>query len=127
MPDLHRQAERDPLSESQEPSTLGERLESQAAWGEALMSVSEGLTSGKRWIWDEAARKVATLLSSPAAFQGEHFLQVTLSIPSLFHGVSSFLNSGTAVQLLQSKPERAGVDRIRQGLTWWFTLGLQNS
>jgi len=77
-------AERDPLSEGQESGGLAQGLESQAVWGEAVMSVSEGLTSGKRWIWDEAARKVATLLAAPAAFQGEHFLQVLLSPYSAF-------------------------------------------
>ena len=40
------------------------------------MQVAEALSAGRRWLWDEAARKVAILLAAPAAFQGEHFLQV---------------------------------------------------
>ena len=43
---------------------------------EALLKVQEGLVNGCKWLWDEAARKLGTLLSSPAAFEGEHFLQV---------------------------------------------------
>jgi hypothetical protein len=57
---------------------------------EALLKVQEGLVNGRKWLWDEAARKLGTLLSSPAAFEGEHFLQVrtvtgrVLQIGSLF-------------------------------------------
>ena len=71
------QAEQDPLSASKELAVVSQRLDSEAIWGEALLRVAEGLTSGRRWLWDEAARKVAMLLAAPAAFQGEHFLQVT--------------------------------------------------
>ena len=42
---------------------------------EAMLKVQEGLVNGRKWLWDEAARKLGTLLSSPAAFEGEHFLQ----------------------------------------------------
>lgn len=45
-------------------------------WGQALFHVSEGLSAGRRWLWDEASRKISVLLASPAAFAGEHFLQV---------------------------------------------------
>ena len=45
---------------------------------EALLKVQEGLVNGCKWLWDEAARKLGTLLSSPAAFEGEHFLQVRI-------------------------------------------------
>ena len=76
---LEKQGERDPLSDSQEPGSIAQQLESDTMWSEALVSVAESMTSGKRWIWDEAARKVATLLAAPAAFQGEHFLQARLS------------------------------------------------
>ena len=71
------QAEQDPLSAGEELAVVSQRLDSEAIWGEALLRVAEGLTSGRRWLWDEAARKVAMLLAAPAAFQGEHFLQVT--------------------------------------------------
>lgn len=39
-------------------------------------AVHTGLLSGRRLIWEEAARRIGVLLSSPAAFEGEHFLQV---------------------------------------------------
>lgn len=42
------------------------------------MQVEEGLNAGRRWLWDEASRKVGMLLAAPAAFQGEHFLQASL-------------------------------------------------
>lgn len=45
------------------------------------MQVEEGLKAGRRWLWDEASRKVGMLLAAPAAFQGEHFLQAR----PLFH------------------------------------------
>lgn len=48
----------------------------QALWGEALMRVEEGLMAGRRWLWDEASRRVGVLLAAPSAFQGEQFLQV---------------------------------------------------
>lgn len=41
-----------------------------------LHAVHAGLVAGRGLVWDEVARHVATLLSSPAAFEGEHFLQV---------------------------------------------------
>ena len=72
------QAERDPLSDSQEQADMAQ--ETQAMWSEALVSVSESMSNGRCSIWDEAARKVATLLAAPAAFQGEHFLQVSRQI-----------------------------------------------
>ena len=41
-------------------------------------AVHAGLLAGRRLIWDEAARRIGVLLSSPAAFEGEHFLQARL-------------------------------------------------
>lgn len=41
-----------------------------------MQAVHAGLLSGRRLIWEEAARRIGVLLSSPAAFEGEHFLQV---------------------------------------------------
>lgn len=48
----------------------------EAEWGAVLQAVHSGLLTGRRLIWDEAARRIGVLLSSPAAFEGEHFLQV---------------------------------------------------
>ena len=70
------QAEGNALQEPEALLQLREEHERETVWGETLMGVSEALSTGKRWVWDEAGRKVSLLLSSPAAFQGEHFLQV---------------------------------------------------
>ena len=63
-----------------DPAERLEELEGKVAqeetWGASLARVEEGLQAGRRWLWDEASRKVGVLLSSPAAFEGEHFLQV---------------------------------------------------
>lgn len=42
----------------------------------ASQAVHAGLLGGRRLIWEEAARRIGLLLSTPAAFEGEHFLQV---------------------------------------------------
>ncbi len=63
-------------AEGSREASAEEREGEEARWGEALMQVAEALNAGRRWLWDEAARKVAILLAAPAAFQGEHFLQV---------------------------------------------------
>ena len=41
------------------------------------LQVQEGLAAGRRWLWDEASRKIGILLSAPSAFEGEHFQQVS--------------------------------------------------
>ena len=61
---------------AEELRLLEEQEQQGMAIGEALLKVQEGLVNGRKWLWDEAARKLGTLLSSPAAFEGEHFLQV---------------------------------------------------
>ena len=45
-------------------------------WGDALAAVASGLRGGRVLLWDEIARRVGALLASPAAWEGEHFLQV---------------------------------------------------
>lgn len=52
------------------------RASDEAEWGQVLAAVHGGLLSGRQLIWEEVARRVGVLLSSPAAFEGEHFLQV---------------------------------------------------
>ena len=52
------------------------RASDEAEWGAVLSAVHAGLLGGRALIWDEVARRIAVLLSSPAAFEGEHFLQV---------------------------------------------------
>jgi hypothetical protein len=53
------------------------RASDEAEWGTVLSAVHAGLLGGRALIWDEVARRIAVLLSSPAAFEGEHFLQVS--------------------------------------------------
>ena len=53
------------------------RASDEAEWGAVLSAVHAGLLGGRALIWDEVARRIAVLLSSPAAFEGEHFLQVS--------------------------------------------------
>ncbi|GMH40241.1 hypothetical protein BSKO_08145 [Bryopsis sp. KO-2023] len=43
---------------------------------EVMGSVHDTLVSSRKVVWDAAARKVRDLLSGPAAFEGDHFLQV---------------------------------------------------
>ena len=51
------------------------------------LQVQEGLAAGRRWLWDEAARKIGILLSAPSAFEGEHFQQVScLNFSLPLHG-----------------------------------------
>ena len=90
------QAERDPLSDAQEPAALAQQLGDGSVWSEALVSVAESMTSGRRWVWDEAARKVATLLAAPAAFQGEHFLQTLEWTQSMAQIGEAFSQSKTS-------------------------------
>jgi hypothetical protein len=59
------------------------RTSDEAEWGLVLQAVHAGLLAGRRVIWEEAARRVGVLLSSPAAFEGEHFLQVRLGLGEL--------------------------------------------
>eukprot|EP00884_Botryococcus_braunii_P000884 jgi/Botrbrau1/10797/Bobra.0064s0003.1 len=59
-----------------ELAALEEKEREEGAWAEAMLRVSESLSGGRRWLWDEAARKIGILLSAPAALEGEHFLQI---------------------------------------------------
>ena len=46
-------------------------------WGDLLRVSQHGLWGSRRFLWDEAARNIAALLSCPSAWDGDHFLQVT--------------------------------------------------
>ena len=46
------------------------------AWSRLLAAVEAALTDGRLVLWDDAAHRVALLLTSPAAFEAEHFTQV---------------------------------------------------
>lgn len=86
------QAELDSMSTSQASPVADQRLRSETVWGAALVCVADSLHEGRRHLWDEAARRVATLLAAPGAFQGEHFLQVNLEV-LLYHSDSSASHS----------------------------------
>lgn len=67
-----------PLNGSAHPplQDLGAAELEELEWGEGLRLVQRGLAGSQGFLWDEAVRKISILLSSPAAFEGEHFLQV---------------------------------------------------
>lgn len=46
------------------------------AWGDALVSLHGALLQGRRFVWEEASRKIGILALSPAALQAEHLVQV---------------------------------------------------
>lgn len=45
-------------------------------WGEVLRVSQRGMWAARGFLWEEAARSVAALLACPAAWEGDHFLQV---------------------------------------------------
>ncbi len=55
---------------------LDQRRDNARAFGLALRAAHEGLQSGRQAVWDQAANVLGVILSAPAAFEGEHFLQV---------------------------------------------------
>lgn len=63
-----------------EAAAVREKEQEAEAWGQALTGVARALSEGRRRLWEEAARKLGALLAAPAAFQGEHFLQVLLRL-----------------------------------------------
>ena len=50
----------------------------EVAWGDVLKVVMNGLVSGRNFLWEEASGKLSILFGSPAAFNDEHFLTVSL-------------------------------------------------
>lgn len=50
----------------------------ETAWGDALLALHGGLLVGRRFIWEEASRKIGILALSPAATRPEHLVQVQL-------------------------------------------------
>jgi hypothetical protein len=53
-------------------------------------SISSGLSSSSRVLWDECSRAIGTLLSTPAAVESEHFMQVITWTHHLIEAGESF-------------------------------------
>lgn len=51
-------------------------VQAEESWADLMASVGRQLAAGRSALWAGAAPRLALLLSSPAAFSGEHFLQV---------------------------------------------------
>ncbi len=45
-------------------------------WGDVLRVSQRGMWASRGFLWEEAARNIACLLACPAAWDGDHFLQV---------------------------------------------------
>ena len=48
----------------------------EVAWGHTLLALHRGLLAGRRFIWEEASRKIGILALAPAALRPEHLVQV---------------------------------------------------
>jgi hypothetical protein len=48
----------------------------EAAWGDALVLIHAGLCTGRRFIWEEASRKIGIIALSTAAMRPENLHQV---------------------------------------------------
>lgn len=46
------------------------------AWGNALLALHSALLQGRRFVWEEASRKIGILALSPPALLPEHLVQV---------------------------------------------------
>ena len=69
-------------------------------WGDVLRVSQRGMWASRGFLWEEAARNVACLLACPAAWDGDHFLQVSRRPPEY----SNFL---TISDCLLSRPHSA--------------------
>lgn len=64
-----------------------------------LESIAGGLRDSCRLLWDESSRAVSVLLSSPAAVDGEHFMQVVAWTQRLAEAGEAFCGGEAAVAL----------------------------
>ncbi|KAK2075778.1 hypothetical protein QBZ16_001519 [Prototheca wickerhamii] len=79
-------------------------MRAEAAYGAALRAVRDALVAGRSLVWEEVARRLSALLASPAAFEGEHFLQV-------IDWVQRFVRVGEAFSGVESATLRALLQR----------------
>ena len=70
-------------------------------------SVAQGISESRRLLWDESSRAVGVLLTSPAAVDGEHFMQVVSWTQKLAEAGESFCGA-EAVALRSMLQRRAG-------------------
>ena len=68
-------------------------------WGEVLRVSQRGMWASRGFLWEEAARNVACLLACPAAWDGDHFLQVKRSWVTRYLFMSSGRLSNLQTQL----------------------------
>ena len=60
------------------------QVAAEESWQRLLLTVRQALGSGRRMLWDDAARRLAVLLTAPAAFAAEHFTQAPTQTHSPF-------------------------------------------
>jgi hypothetical protein len=74
-------------------------------WGDVLRVSQRGMWASRGFLWEEAARNVACLLACPAAWDGDHFLQVSRRPPeySYFLIISDCLLSRPHSALIQGQ------------------------
>ncbi|KAL4522781.1 hypothetical protein Ndes2526A_g00871 [Nannochloris sp. 'desiccata'] len=70
-------------------------------------SISSGLSSSRRVLWDECSRALGTLISAPAAVEGEHFMHVVAWTQRLIEAGESF-SAGEATALRAVLHRQAG-------------------
>lgn len=59
---------------------MGEQAE--AGWAATVGGLAAQLEGGRSRLWQDVAQRIAVLLAAPAAFNGEHFVQVPPPFPS---------------------------------------------
>lgn len=58
---------------------MGEQAE--AGWAATVGGLAAQLEGGRSRLWQDVAQRIAVLLAAPAAFNGEHFVQVPPPLP----------------------------------------------
>ncbi|BDA42201.1 probable Syndetin [Coccomyxa sp. Obi] len=59
-------------------------------WGDVLRVSQRGMWASRGFLWEEAARNVACLLACPAAWDGDHFLQVSEWVQRILEAGDAF-------------------------------------
>ncbi|KAK9901648.1 hypothetical protein WJX75_006561 [Coccomyxa subellipsoidea] len=80
-------AAKDALAELQ---GLEWREAEEVEWGDVLRVSQRGMWASRGFLWEEAARNVACLLACPAAWDGDHFLQVSEWVQRILEAGNAF-------------------------------------